>query len=191
MNETLTAREKIYDHIDDFTTCGWHSKCTPDEFEVYCIGKDTIQDTAEALWAHRAEGFVADVYRRYVAYYGVLQAVYMQQDAIQALFKLFMAPQELDFKGLPNWRELRGLRNDTIGHPVGRRKRLSRNDIGYDGVSYMWCPGTEVSSWKSKNVNLAKLLDAYDSEAAGVLESIARQLEIDCPTKHTQQPDER
>ena len=65
MNETLTAREKIYDHIQNFATCGWHAKCTPDEFEVYCIGKDTIQDTGEALkrieWRALLQTFTADI----------------------------------------------------------------------------------------------------------------------------------
>lgn len=182
MNKILEAREKIYDHIQN---CGWQNKCAHNEFEVYCIAKDTIQDTGETLLLHRQHDFVKDVYRRYVEYYGVLQAVYMQQDAINALFKLFMAQQEIDFATLPNWQELRDLRDDTVGHPVGRRKRLNRNVIGYDCVNYLWCPNTKMSSWKSKKVNLARLLDEYDTEAAGVLYSIFSQLEKDCASKHT------
>lgn len=188
MNKILTARDKIYNHIQD-PRCGWTAGANHNEFEIYCIAKDTIQDTGETLMAHRKQGFVSDVYRRYVEYYGVLQAVYMQQDAIKALFNLFMVPQRLEFSALPNWQELRDLRDDTVGHPVGRRKRLNRNAIGYDLVNYQWCPDDQVRSWKSKNVNLAALLDAYDVEAAGVLESVSRELQTSCATKHTQPKD--
>lgn len=185
MNKTLAARRKIYDHIEDWSKCGW-LETSDINYEKYCIAKDTIQDTAEGLLAHREQGFVDDVYRRYIEYYGVLQAVYMQQDAIEALFNLFMASGKIDFAALPNWQKLRDLRNDTAGHPVGRLKRLNRNVIAYNCVNYQWCPGTDVSSWGSKDVNLAALLDEYDSEAAGVLESIFRRLETECSTKHSQ-----
>lgn len=186
MNKTLAARQKIYDHIQSFLKCGWHSMCSHTDFEKYCIAKDTIQDTAEALLVHREKDFVDDVYRRYIEYYGVLQAVYMQQDAINAIFTLFMYPEKINFNILPNWQELRALRDDTVGHPVGRLKRLNRNMIGYDCVNYQWCPDAKVSSWKSKDVDLAALLDAYDSEAASVLDYIFCRLETECATKHTQ-----
>jgi hypothetical protein len=184
MDKTLAARERIYNHIQDFSRCGWHASCSHTEFERYCIAKDTIQDTAEALFAHREQGFVDDVYRRYVEYYGVLQAVFMQQDAIEFLFNLFLKPEEFKSDALPNWQELRALRNNTVGHPVDRLKRLNRNGIAYGCVIYSWCPGEKTSSWKSKDVNLAALLDAYDSEAASVLDSVYRRLETDCATKH-------
>lgn len=184
MNKILAAQEKIYDYIED-SKCGWSETCSDIDFEKYCIAKDTIQDTAEGLLEHRKQGFTDDVYRRYIEYYGVLQAVYMQQDAITALFKLFMTPEAIDFDALPNWCELRALRDDTVGHPVGRLKRLNRNGIAYNCVNYQWCPGTNISSWGSKNVNLAALLDKYDPEAANVLESIFRRLQAESEMKHS------
>ena len=84
-----------------------------------------IEDTAEAVLSHREHGFTDDVYRRYIEYYGVLQAVYMQQDAIEALFALFMKPDKIDYTVLPNWQTLRDLRNSTVGHPVGRLKQAT------------------------------------------------------------------
>ena len=147
----------------------------------------TQSKTPQKPSSHREEGFIDDVYRRYIEYYGVLQAVYMQQDAIEALFNLLMIPEKIDFAALPNWQKLRDLRNNTVGHPVGRRKRLNRNGIAYGCVNYQWCPNVKVSSWKSTDVNLSALLDAYDSEAAGLLDSVFRRLETECATKHNQQ----
>lgn len=185
MNKILFAREKIYNHVEDSSQCGWSNSASHGDFERYCIAKDTIQDTGESLLAHREKGFSSDIYLRYVEYYGLLQAIYMQQDAIQALHRLFMAPPDLDYKPLQNWNALRDLRNDTAGHPVGRLKRLNRSQIAYDRVNYMRCPTNDISSWESYNVHLSKLLDGYDVEAANILEAIWPCLETDCKAKHT------
>lgn len=185
MHKILEARERIYNHIEDWSSCGWHACCSGAEFERYCVAKDTIQDTAEALLSHRQQGFTDDVYRRYVEYYGVLQAIYMQQDAIQSLFRLFRAPDKIECNSFSNWQALRDLRNNTVGHPVGRLKRLSRHQIAYDCVNYMWFP-KENRPGASADVNLGGLLDAYDSEAGQVLDSIWNRLETDCATKHRQ-----
>ena len=187
MNKILEARERIYDHIEDSSSCGWCDCCSYIDFERYCVAKDTVQDTAEAVMSHREQGFTDDVYRRYVEYYGVLQAIYMQQDAIKALFALFMAPDEIDYSLLPNWQILRDLRNNTVGHPVGRLKRLDRSQIAYDCVNYQWYPKDNPSSCKSENINLGAVLDGYDCEAGGVLQSIWSRLEAECTAKHTQQ----
>lgn len=184
MNKTLSVRKKIYEHIDGLGACGWSESASSTEFERYCIAKDTIQDTGEALLAHREKGFTSDIYLRYVEYYGVLQAVYMQQDAIQALHRLFATPPNIDYKSLPYWNRLRDMRNDTVGHPVGKLQRLNRNQIAYDCVNYMRCPSNDVSSWVSNNVDLAEFLDGYDAEAADVLEAVLRCMERDCAAKH-------
>lgn len=187
MNKILEAHGQIYDHIQDFSSCGWHECCSRIDFERYCVAKDTVQDTAEAVMSHRAKGFTDNVYLRYVEYYGVLQAIYMQQDAIQALFELFMAPDRINYSGLPNWQTLRDLRNDTVGHPVGKLKRLNRNQIAYDCVNYQWFTKDKQSSFKSENIDLGAVLDGYNCEAGGVLQSIWTRLEAECPIKHTQQ----
>lgn len=184
MNKILEAYKRIYDHIQDFSSCGWRDCCSRFDFERYCVAKDTIQDTAEAVMSHREQGFTVNVYRRYVEYYGVLQAIYMQQDAIKALFELFMVPDKIDYSVLSNWQALRDLRNDTVGHPVVRLKRLNRNQIAYNCVNYQWCPKDKPCSWKSENINLGTVLNSYDCEAGGVLQSILARLEAECPTKH-------
>jgi len=184
MNKTLTSRNNIYDHITGSAVCTWDKSCTPKNFETYCIAKDTIQDTAEALLAHRKKDFVDDVFLRYIEYYGVLQAVYMQQDAIQALYNLFMKPEKLFTVNLIHWEKLRGLRNDTVGHPVVRLKRLNRSMISYDRVDYLWRSHKKKKSLESDSVDLRELLDSYDSEASCVLDCIFQHLEDTCANGH-------
>ena len=186
MNKVLKERKKIYDHIDGSQSlCKWSEQASHTELEQYCIAKDTIQDTGEALLAHRQVGFNTDSSRRYIEYYGVLQAVYMQQDSIGALHKIFDPKQKLEFCNYPAWKELRDLRNDTAGHPVGRLKRLNRYSISYNSVNYQWLPNEDISSWESICVNLAALLDSYDIEAAGILTDIFIEMSQRCTFDHT------
>lgn len=182
MESVLIVREKIYDHIQDGAVCHWMERATHNEYITYCVAKDTIQDTAETLLTHRQRGFSGDMYARYFEYYGILQAIYMQQDAIRALYSLFVGAAA-DVSGKPSWNRLRSLRNDTAGHPVGRRRFLNRNAIGYDRVNYSWWLEGERFP-KSEDVPLASLLDSYAAEAADLLARVHDELERSCTTKH-------
>lgn len=182
MNSVLTSRQKIYDHIQDGSNCHWTDKATHDQYITYCVAKDTIQDTAETVLAHRARGFSSDVHERYLEYYGILQALYMQQDAISALHKLFLHAN-LSLAGMPSWDKLRNLRNDTAGHPVGRKRFLNRNIIGYNTVNYSaWPSGSNLP--KSENVSLGILIDAYTREATNVLDALHNSLIQSCSSGH-------
>lgn len=183
MKAILTARDKIYDHIDDFSHCHWHVKASDDSWATYCIAKDTILDTGETLLCHREKGFSKNGRERYIGYYGVLQAIYLQQDSILALHQLFLGKPLKTFQVLPNWQKLRNLRNDTAGHPVKQMKSVNRNIISYDLVNYQsWSKGKRFPS--SEDVPLGRLLDAYDEEAADVLDKIHAHLELECDSQH-------
>ena len=183
MKAVLAIRVKIYDHIQRWSMCHWMDRASHDEYVVYCVAKDTIQDTAETLLTHRQRGFTENVYARYFEYYGILQAVYIQQDAIWALHRLFVG-NEPNVSDKPHWNRIRDLRNDTAGHPVGRRRFLNRNAIGYDKVNYSWW--TEGDRYpKSEDVALASVLDGYADEATDVLNDVYVELERSCATKHT------
>jgi len=182
VEKVLAAREKIYNHIQNSSVCHWSDSATHDQYVTYCVAKDTIQDTAETLLVHRRNGFAADICERYVEYYGVLQAVYMQQEAICALYRLFIGTN-LEVAASPCWQQVRNLRNETAGHPVGRKRFLNRNAIGYDRVNYLWWP--EGSRYpKSEDVALAALIDGYTTEAASILERLHLTIESECAVKH-------
>jgi len=185
MNLVLQERTKIYDHIyGSQSTCTWLANASHKDSEKCCIAKDTIQDTGEALSAHRSKGFHGDVRQRYIEYYGVLQAVYMQQDSIIALYKLFGPRANLDFSLYPAWSKLRDLRNDTVGHPVGRLKRLNRSAISYSRVNYQYWPSENIGTLKSTDVALARELDIYEKEAATTLKLIVSEMSNSCSRGH-------
>lgn len=185
MHAVLVEREKIYDHLyGDQCKCAWLTTASHKDSERCCIAKDTIQDTGEALLAHRAAGFSGDGSRRYIEYYGVLQAVYMQQDSIIALHKLFGPSGNIAYSLYPAWSKLRDLRNHTVGHPVGNLRRLNRNCISYSQVNYQHLPGDSVSTWRSIDISLAIELDAYDQEAATILKAVVTKMANSCSGGH-------
>lgn len=178
----LNSREKIYDHIQNWSICRWASSATHKQYITYCVAKDTIQDTAETILAHRARDFSSDVWDRYLEYYGVLQAAYMQQDTINALHKLFLG-SNINFGTLEHWKDLRDFRNDTVGHPVSRQRFLNRNIISYEVVNYSaWPSDTQVP--ESENVALGSLIDGYANEASNVLETVHDNLVQSCYSGH-------
>ena len=62
--------------------CGFS---TGDQYQAFCIAKDQIQDTAEAMLCHRRRGFSPDPFAGYVEFWGVVQAVVLQQEAIREM----------------------------------------------------------------------------------------------------------
>lgn len=91
-----------------------------------------LEDTDEAI---RAFDFVPinrqalgeQIGERYLALYGVFQALYLQQDAVTHLCEALAVPfQRQQYPGLQRARDLR---NSTIGHPThqDRPKPVSRN----------------------------------------------------------------
>ena len=89
----------------------------------------------------------------------------------------------MDVENIDNWNQLRDLRNCTVGHPVGRRKFLNRNVIGYDKVSYSWWPKGKRFP-KFKHINLASLIDNYEQESAAVSKTILTGIEQNCTSKN-------
>src|SRR5205814_9072236 len=89
---------------------------------------DTLADTAEAISAY-GEGSEMDRSHIYLASYGVLQALYVQQDATFWLCKLLDVDPVSGFEGPGEWARsvapleaARMARNNSVGHPVRREK---------------------------------------------------------------------
>src|SRR5687768_6598857 len=97
-------------------------------FFTVAVAMDTLQDTSEAIEAY---GNVEKAGRSeaYVLAYGVLQALYLQQDAAFWLCNLLNIRPVASFQGPGAWARTveplgaaRTARNNSIGHPVRRDK---------------------------------------------------------------------
>ncbi len=113
-------------------------------FNKICSSLDTIGDTEYAFHEFNKLTTKFDTGILYLLTYGVLQAIFLQQDAIRNLGESLGVKVELP----KELKEIRDLRNDAIGHPtkrgVNRRKgmfsfhHISRSTLslhGFDMIS--------------------------------------------------------
>lgn len=156
---------------------GWH---------ILCSSMDVIGDTTLAISNFRKKGIGSKDGEKYLRLYGVLQSIFLQQDAIKFLYKTIK--NSCDNKNvlkkwgecLPDtWKEIRKYRNLIVGHPVdnssyeeGKTKRvmISRMTISDNGFQLvMFDPDNPKVEFK--NVNL-DIIDLYLLEAQTILSEI-------------------
>jgi len=83
-----------------------------------CSSLDVIEDSDLAIDAYINSEFSKDDGEKYLRLYGVLQALFLQQDAVTNLCESLGLPNNLNAN--PKLREIRDIRNDSIGHPTKR-----------------------------------------------------------------------
>ena len=181
--ELLTVREEFYNFWQSQATvwekqlhCGFPSA---NQFKAFAVAKDWLQDTAEALLVHRRRGFDADPYQGYIELYGVLQAVFIQQDALAEMhFAIKGKTVPFERIGAVNSMKLRDLRNKLVGHPTRKdrgtqgklfRSVIPRQTMSYAAIQYGL---DEDRKHSHPTIKLGELLDAYDKEAAATLRSL-------------------
>ena len=60
-----------------------------DDWNLLCVAMDTLDDTCLALEDYEAAGLGTESREKYLRLYGMLQAVFLQQDCICYLHKMF------------------------------------------------------------------------------------------------------
>ena len=135
-----------------------------------CSCLDVIKDTALCLNAFRTTNIgELDVGSKYMYVYGSLQALVLQQDAV----KHFTCALGKTYPYHPRLKEIRDIRNHSVGHPTdegpGRTFNLITRDsignLGFElGTTY-----ADGSPNQSKCVNLPHLIEAQRNIFAPVL----------------------
>lgn len=92
-----------------------------------CSSLDVIEDSDLAIAAYINSEFGTDDGEKYLRLYGVLQALFMQQDAVINMCESLGCQNDLTTH--PKLKEIRDIRNDSIGHPTKRRNYKSYHFI--------------------------------------------------------------
>ena len=162
----------IRDFVNDRGLYDRHFAAQQDEWHRLCVSMDALGDTVVALREFEKAGLGANDGEKYLRLYGVLQAVVLQQDAIQSLSEIFLGARlpPADDSG---WQHLRELRNLSAGHPIrntsaarGTIKRVfvSRPSISSKGLTLMvWDQALGTHSFQ--HVDLQGLYASYNDEA--------------------------
>lgn len=99
-----------------------------DNWNQICSSLDTIGDTLYSQQDYFKEEYPTSVGLKYIFTYGLLQSLFIQQDAMRHLSEAF----RIQFELTDRLKEIRSLRNASIGHPT---KNKSKGSTYYNYIS--------------------------------------------------------
>lgn len=190
MNTVLQICSEIFDHVQR-SNAGpdyFFNDAHADEYAAYYTSMYLIQDTGEAVLKHMRRGFSTDPMAAYLEFWGVMQALVIQQDAIKQAHKAVVGSYP-EIEPLPAWNAIRDIRNLCAGHPAKRSIGVvrpqhvftGRNFGGYSNVQYeLWEDGSAKPVHPS--FDLRRMIDDYDPEAAEVLNNVLDTLKARWPS---------
>lgn len=121
-------------------------------WNMLCSSMDTIDDSQGAIDHFINSEFPQDNGGKYLYIYGLLQALYIQQDAVRHL-NLSLGT-EINYKrDFPELYQIRELRNDIVGHPTNRNDGKSFHFISQITLSKEYF---QVLDAKPKGVDAIK-----------------------------------
>ena len=182
MKKIQNIREKIYDFFHGNNECENFFISKKEKYAAYYTSMYLLQDTSESLYVHRNKGFSNNSHEAYIELWGVMQAIFIQQDTISELYET-VTLKKLNTQCLASWQEIRHLRNKCAGHPAKKdrpksspftRTFMGRNFGDYTSLKYEQWEQGNGSSWPS--INLGELIDKYEIEAADKLNEILKYL---------------
>jgi hypothetical protein len=112
-------------HVNESQSVRWHLFRNSDRWLRVTSALDIAEDTCEAIDTYQSLSSEQTLGLMYLAIYGLLQCMYVQQDALLNLFNCFkglMTPgnqmTEFRWKDYPEWKLVRTVRNEVAGHPA-------------------------------------------------------------------------
>lgn len=103
-----------------------------DNWNQICCSIDVIEDTACAIAAYIESNYPKEVGLRYIFTYGILQALFMQQDSFKHISEAFNIPYKIS----KELKDIREIRNAAIGHPT-KQDRTPEKKTYYNYISRM------------------------------------------------------
>jgi hypothetical protein len=145
-----------------------------------CSSLDVIEDSDLAIDAYINSEFGKDDGEKYLRLYGVLQALFLQQDAVTNLCESLGLPNNLITN--PKLGEIRDIRNDSIGHPTKRGNyksyhfisRVSIIKSGFQLISYY-----ENNKTKFRDVLVIDLVKEQRKYLLKILKKVVKVLKAE------------
>lgn len=145
-----------------------------------CCSLDSIGDTSYSISGYIESDYPSNEGLKYIYTYGLLQALFIQQDAILHLFEAF----KIKYRRSDALKQIRILRNAAIGHPTKQTHGtpdgqthynfISRITLSKNGFRLMQC--YDQGKMKFLDVDLYKIIGVQLDEIKSGYESIASTL---------------
>lgn len=106
--------------VREFINTGRHQVTllsSRDTWNQICSSLDVIGDTVLSLEDYLSSPYPESVGLKYIYTYGILQSLFLQQDAVRDLSEAFSIPHTLS----RTLEKIRDIRNAAIGHPTNQR----------------------------------------------------------------------
>lgn len=138
---------------------------------------DVLEDSSWAIEYYVENDYPSNMKGKYLYTYGLLQALFVQQDAADNIYKVFF-DEKIKWKDeYPEAYAVREMRNDVTGHPLNRDNHffiyLVQMDMEKDSISYL---KDDVDSKKHQSVNV-NLMGSIEDSAKCVNHILSKVLE--------------
>lgn len=147
---------------------------------------DAIDDCEQAISAYAANEVGTSKGAHYLAVYGLLQALYLQQDAVFHLCESLGVKKTVGewMSVHPRLGDIREIRNASVGHPT-KKDRPKSQPTSYNFISQatMSLDGFDLLSWDSQGrfqsgrITIPTLIADQKDDLSQILESLIRRLE--------------
>lgn len=198
MNKKNTTIEEVATQIRDFFNDSAIKKTSiflkkqDGDWNQFIAALDTIEDTCLAISNFQKEPNDMFVKNPYLATYGILQALFIQQDAVNFLkISLFGNSQKIDWKNkkYSELYKIRQVRNETIGHPVkteqkGKKSKftndeitscmIDRSSLNQDGFRYMLYMHSKT---ESRTIKFSEIIEMQNKFLSAELEEVMNELQ--------------
>ncbi len=151
------------------------------DWSFICVGMDVVGDASLAIanflrFSLNGPTRYEDVGERYLRLYGILSAVYIQQEAIRKLYALMNCPNPKDIKSEFDRLEIRTLRHQLASHSVDFFESRGEKPqafvpvrMGLEGFS---CTITENRGDQSRTIKLDEAIINHCELSVSVLDRI-------------------
>lgn len=177
----LDRIDDLEDSIRNFINIGRHQSELLDARDIWnqiCSSLDVIGDTTLSVKEYICAPYPKSDGLKYIFTYGILQSLFLQQDAVRHLTEAFKLPHTVS----ENLTKIRGIRNASIGHPSKQQVKkqtfynyISRITLAKSGFTLMQEPvGCDT---RFIQINLISIIVEQLSEIEIALSSISGKLQ--------------
>lgn len=144
-----------------------------------CSSMDTVEDTQCAIDFYVITDYPDSISGKYLYTYGLLQALYLQQDALINLNEA-LGFKKIDYRTeFPELYEIREIRNDVTGHPTKRNGKqfIQLSQITMEKFSFNYMISEEGQKSDFRSIDINKIIQMQKGLAKNILTNIVEKLE--------------